>query len=78
MSFIGLMRPDEVALELGSRLQQQRLKQNLTQADLAKRLGVSVPTVSGLENGKNTTLETFIKTVFALGLQAELQELFTQ
>ncbi|GLR65161.1 helix-turn-helix transcriptional regulator [Marinospirillum insulare] len=78
MSFIGLMRPDEVALELGSRLQQHRLKQNLTQANLAKRLGVSVPTVSGLENGKNTSLETFIKTVFALGLQAELQELFTQ
>lgn len=78
MSFIGLMRPDEVALELGSRLQQHRLKQNLTQADLAKRLGVSVPTVSGLENGKNTSLETFIKAVFALGLQAELQELFTQ
>lgn len=78
MSFIGLMRPDEVALELGSRLQQHRLKQNLTQANLAKRLGVSVPTVSGLENGKNTSLETFIKAVFALGLQAELQELFTQ
>lgn len=78
MSFIGLMRPDEVALELGSRLQQHRLKQNLTQANLAKRLGVSVPTVSGLENGKNTSLETFIKAVFALGLQAELQELFIQ
>lgn len=78
MSFIGLLRPDEVVLELGSRLQQHRLKQNLTQADLAKRLGVSVPTLSGLENGKNTSLETFIKVVFALGLQHELQDLFSQ
>ncbi len=70
MSFIGLLRPDEVVLELGSRLQQHRLKQNLTQADLAKRLVYLFPTLSGLENGKNTSLETFIKVVFALGLAA--------
>lgn len=78
MQFISLMRPHEVVAELGTRLQKQRLQQNLTQAALAKKLGVSVPTISNLENGKNTTLETFISVVFALGLQTELQDLFNQ
>ena len=78
VSFIALMRPNEVMVELGSRLQQHRLKQNISQADLAWRLGVSIPTISNLENGKNTRLETFIGVVFALGLQNELQELFNQ
>lgn len=78
MQFISLMRPYEVVAELGKRLQKQRLQQNLTQAALAKKLGVSVPTISNLENGKNTSLETFISVVFALGLQTELQSLFNQ
>lgn len=72
------MRPTEVVLELGARLQQHRLRQNLTQAELAQRVGISVPTVSNLENGKNTSLETFIAVVFALGLHQELQELFSK
>lgn len=76
MQFISLMRPHEVVTELGKRLQNQRLRQNLTQAALAKKLGVSVPTISNLENGKNTTIDNFISVVFALGLQAELQDLF--
>ena len=78
MQSISLMRPSEVVHELGTRLQQQRLRQNLTQAELAQRVGISVPTVSNLENGKNTSLETFIAVVFALGLQQELQELFSR
>lgn len=78
MKFINLMRPHEVVAELGGRLREQRLQQNLTQAKLASRLGVSVPTISNLENGKNTSLETFISVIFALGLQAELQDLFNK
>lgn len=78
MQSISLMRPSEVVHELGTRLQQQRLRQNLTQAELAQRVGISVPTVSNLENGKNTSLETFVAVVFALGLQQELQELFSK
>ena len=78
MQFISLMRPHEVVTELGRRLQNQRLRQNLTQAALAKKLGVSVPTISNLENGKNTTIDNFISVIFALGLQAELQDLFNQ
>lgn len=78
MSFIALMRPDEVVIELGSRLRQHRLRQNMTQAEMARRLEVSVPTISNLENGKGTSLDIFVKAVFALGLQNELQDLFNK
>lgn len=74
----ALLRPFEVAEQLGQRLQQHRLRQNISQAALAQRIGVSVPTISNLENGKNATLDTFLNVVFALGLAGELETLFAQ
>lgn len=73
-----LLRPFEVAEQLGKRLQHHRLRQNISQAALAERIGVSVPTISNLENGKNSTLETFLNVVFALGLANELENLFSE
>lgn len=77
MTTFSLLRPHEIAAELGKRLQQHRLQQNKTQAELAKHIGVSTPTISNLENGKNTSLETFIRVIVALGLTKELENLFT-
>lgn len=74
----ALLRPFELAEELGRRLQQQRLRQNISQAELARRIGVSVPTISNLENGKNATMDTFLNVVLALGLANELETLFAQ
>ena len=76
MTTFSLLRPHEIAAELGKRLQQHRLQQNKTQAELAKHIGVSIPTISNLENGKNTSLETFIHVIVALGLTKELEVLF--
>lgn len=76
MATFGLLTPSEIALELGKRLQNHRLQQNKTQAQLAQHIGVSTPTISNLENGKNTTLDTFIHVILALGLSKELETLF--
>lgn len=76
MTTFDLLRPTEIATELGKRLQQHRLQQNKTQAQLAKHIGVSTPTISNLENGKNSSLETFIHVIVALGLTKELETLF--
>ena len=76
MATFGLLTPSEIALELGKRLQNHRLQQNKTQAQLAQHIGVSTPTISNLENGKNTTLDTFIHVILALGLIKELETLF--
>lgn len=76
MTTFGLLRPHEIAAELGKRLQQHRLQQNKTQAQLAQHIGVSTPTISNLENGKNTSLEIFIHVIVALGLTKGLEKLF--
>lgn len=74
----ALLRPFELAEELGQRLQRHRLQQNISQAELAERIGVSTPTISNLENGKNSTMDTFLNVVLALGLTNELEHLFAQ
>ncbi|MBL0427830.1 helix-turn-helix domain-containing protein [Ramlibacter alkalitolerans] len=72
----GLATADEICSELGSRLRAVRLSLNLQQADVAAKAGVSRGTVSTLENKGQSTLASFIRIVYALGLEDQLQELF--
>jgi transcriptional regulator with XRE-family HTH domain len=66
----------EVCLTLGARLRAQRLAQNMQQAELAQRAGVSKLTILNLENKGSVTLQSFIQVVRALGLVDELAPLF--
>ena len=67
----------EVCQALGARLRAQRLAQNLQQAELAQKAGVSKLTVLKLENKGLVTFHSFIQVVRALGLLDELTEIFT-
>lgn len=69
--------PDEIAAELGRRLQVARLSQGLQQGDLASMAGVSRAAISSLENRGKSTLETFLRVVSSLGLTQELESLFS-
>jgi transcriptional regulator with XRE-family HTH domain len=53
---------------LASRVLHFRLKRNLTQQDLADRMGVSVPRISEIEQGKvsNPRMDTLVKLARAL------------
>ena len=53
--------------ELGKRLQRERLNQNITQADLSERAGISRRTLVAAEKGEGTTLETLIRILRGLG-----------
>ncbi|OYU46190.1 MAG: transcriptional regulator [Burkholderiales bacterium PBB4] len=66
----------EVCLALGERLRAHRLAQNLQQAELAQRSGVSKLTILNLENKGAVTLHSFIQVVRALGLVDEMVPLF--
>lgn len=66
----------EVCQTLGGRLRAHRLSQNLQQAELAQRAGVSKLTILNLENKGSVTLHSFIQVVRALGLLDELAPLF--
>lgn len=72
----GFANEQEIRIELGRRLQAQRLEQGLTQAELAQRGGLALSTVKQLEKKGQCTLENFVRAVMGLGLVDDLQSLF--
>lgn len=58
--------------DIGDRIAKIRLSRNLTQAVLARETGTSVSSVKRLEAGENTSLDTFIRVLTALGLADHL------
>lgn len=65
---------DAAALEeLGSRLAQIRLNQNLSQAALAEQAGVTRLTVSKIESGANANLKSLVRVMRALGILGNLE-----
>ncbi len=77
MISITLSSSDEVCATLGARVRQLRLSQNLTQAELGARAGVSFGAVRTLESSGQTTLATFVKCVQALGAASDLEAVLT-
>ena len=69
---------DEVAQELARRLKVARLAQGLRQPELALRAGVSTGTVKALENKGQSTIASLVRVVQALGLSADLQQVFVR
>ena len=66
----------EVCQVLGERLRTHRLVQNMRQAELAAKAGVSKLTIINLEKKGTVTFHSFIQVVRALGLLDELSEVF--
>ena len=62
----------------GTRVRQARLAQNLTQADLAQRAGISSGAVRKLEAGGLSTLATFVSCLRALGAADDLEPVLAQ
>jgi transcriptional regulator with XRE-family HTH domain len=61
------MTNQEILSEMGRRLREYRLGQDLTAESLATRAGLSVTTILNAERGKNPTLETVVKILRNLG-----------
>lgn len=61
---------------LGQRLRAARLRRDLTQAMLAERVGVTVPTIAKLERGVATTsLSTMLRVLNSLGFATDIDAL---
>lgn len=65
----------EISQELGRRIAQQRIKKNITQAELANRAAVGISTIKRLEKGEGATLSTFIRVLNSLGLINDLSKI---
>ncbi|HEY0929765.1 MAG TPA: helix-turn-helix transcriptional regulator [Gemmatimonas sp.] len=61
-----LPTPD-VLREFGDRIQGYRLQQNLRVIDIARLSGLPTRTINRLEAGENSTLETVVRVLRALG-----------
>ena len=66
----------QILTELGESLKRKRINSHLTQKDLAEKTGVSLYTVTGMEKGRNVSLDTFISVLRQLGHLELLHHLF--
>ena len=57
---------DAIMRQIGSKLKGLRIEKNMKQTELANAAGVSVFTISSVENGKATSLLTIIQLLRAL------------
>lgn len=69
---------DAILLQLGERLLQYRLNNNLTQAALAKEAGLSARTINRLEHGHSTQLSNLIRILRGLGLLENMDTLIPE
>ncbi len=69
---------DRLTRELGQRLRDLRLRQNIDQIDLAARAGVALNAVKRLESGRGGTTRSLIRIVKALGREDWLAALAPQ
>lgn len=64
----------DILREIGERLQTYRLQQNMTVTQLAERSGAAPRTINRTEAGENSSLETVVKLLRALGRLDALNE----
>ena len=60
-SYIKNLNDKAILMEIGNFIQQNRIKQNLTQQELANRVAISRSTLSLMERGENVALLNLIK-----------------
>jgi transcriptional regulator with XRE-family HTH domain len=72
---LSLKTAPEVALELAIRIRARRLSRNWTQAELAARAGVKLPTYVLFERTGRIALIRLLKVLDALGLLDEFDQL---
>jgi transcriptional regulator with XRE-family HTH domain len=69
MSTLQHASPAEILVALGEGLRAQRIRQGLSQSELARRAGIGTVALSHLETGHGSSLHTFVSVLKSLGLQ---------
>lgn len=72
MKINGNEKEQVILAELGSRIKHQRMRLNLTQAQLARRCGISPSTQVRIENGEDSKISNYIKLMNALNMAGNL------
>lgn len=70
------LESDKSLLDLGQRLRALRVQRNETQAVFSARIGVAVPTLRDMEQGKPTVqIGAWVNAIWALGRLTDLDPL---
>jgi putative transcriptional regulator len=75
MNFASTLSDAAVLQELGRRLAQYRLNQNLSQEALAREAGISLRTLIRIENGAPSQSSNVLRVLRVLGLLGNLEAL---
>ena len=70
-----MKNPGEWEQFIGEQIKTARIRKNQKQEDLAARAGVSKSALFNLENGKGSTIKTFVSVLNALGETAWIENL---
>lgn len=68
----------EILLDIGKRIRAKRIENNITQNDFANKCGISVATLTRIENGDDTKLSNIIRILSGLGLSENIDLLIPQ
>lgn len=66
----------EILKDIGEKLKKIRLQHNLTQKEMSEEVGLSVSTISLIEKGNSTTLESLIRILIRLNRIKDLESVF--
>lgn len=61
------MTDEELLQRIGSKLKEIRLEQNIKQKELSEKAGLSMFSISQMETGHNTSMQSIIQVLRALG-----------
>ena len=67
-----------VLMRIGQRIKETRIRQRITQEELATASGVSPLTVANIAKGKSVSLLLFISVLRSLGLLENLEQLIPE
>jgi len=73
---LSLKTPKEISIEIATRLKTKRLSQNLTQAGLASRAGMSVPSLKRFEKTGEISFVSLLNIALVLDCLYEFERLF--
>ena len=66
----------EILKEIGKRLKKIRVQHNLTQQEMSKEVGLSASTISLIEQGNSTTVDSLIRILIRLNRIKDLESVF--
>ena len=72
MKNLFLKNNNEILLDLGKQIRTARIERKMSQVDLSKHSGVSIHSISNIENGKDFSVDNLISILRSLSLLENL------